>query len=105
VIVGAEAVFATETDELSRRGRTTSRLSVDVDVDPPVDQASTRFERCPSSTPLRRSRTAALGRFNRGQEASQHRYSGKFIFVRNAFKRESAGRPRSSGGGRTGSKS
>jgi hypothetical protein len=38
VIVGAEAFSRTEITDLSRRGQSTGRLSVDVDVDPPVDQ-------------------------------------------------------------------
>jgi len=38
VIVGAEAFSCAEITELSRRGHTIGRLSVDVDADPPVDQ-------------------------------------------------------------------
>ena len=38
VIVGAEASSCTEITELSRRGKPTGRLSVDVDIDPPVDR-------------------------------------------------------------------
>jgi hypothetical protein len=38
VIVGAEAFSGTEISGLSRRGQATGRLSVDVDVDLPVDQ-------------------------------------------------------------------
>ena len=40
MIVGAKAEFITETSELSNRGRTTGRLSVDIAVDTPVDQPS-----------------------------------------------------------------
>jgi len=40
VIVGAEAFSSTEITELSGRGQSTGRLSVDVDVDPAVDQTS-----------------------------------------------------------------
>ncbi len=38
VIVGAEGFSSTEITELSDRGHATGRLSVDVAVDPPVDQ-------------------------------------------------------------------
>ena len=38
MVVGAEAFSCTEITELSDRGHTTGRLSVDVAVDPPVDQ-------------------------------------------------------------------
>ncbi len=38
MIVGAEAISWTETTRLSRRGHGAGRLSVDVDVDPTVDQ-------------------------------------------------------------------
>jgi len=38
VIVGAEAVSCTEISGLSRRGQSTGRVSVDVDVYPPVDR-------------------------------------------------------------------
>jgi hypothetical protein len=40
VIVGAEAISCTESTRLSLRGQSTGRLSVDVAVDPPVDQTS-----------------------------------------------------------------
>jgi len=40
VIVGTQASSSTEITWLSRRGQSTGRLSVDVDVDPPVDGAS-----------------------------------------------------------------
>jgi hypothetical protein len=45
VIVGAEAFSCAEITELSGRGQSTGRLSVDVAVDPPVDQTSVRFKR------------------------------------------------------------
>ena len=38
VIVGAEAFSSTEITVLATRGQSTGRVSVDVDVDPPVDQ-------------------------------------------------------------------
>jgi len=60
VIVGAEAVYVTETSELSSRARTTGRLSVDVAVDTPVDQASVRVTQCPSLTPCRLSRNVCF---------------------------------------------
>jgi hypothetical protein len=50
VIVGAEAFLCTEITELPCRGPSIGRLSVDVDVDPPVDQASVRSEQRPSLT-------------------------------------------------------
>src|ERR1039457_5450546 len=50
VIVGAEAFSCTEITGLSRLGHSTGRLSVDVDVDPSVDQTSVRSEQCPSLT-------------------------------------------------------
>jgi hypothetical protein len=40
VIVGAEAVFATEISSLLSHWHSTGRLSVDDAVDPPVDQLS-----------------------------------------------------------------
>jgi hypothetical protein len=40
VIVGAEAFSRTEITALSRRGHAVGRVSVDVDVDSPVDLAS-----------------------------------------------------------------
>src|ERR1017187_6733862 len=50
LVVGAEMFSCTEITELSRRGHTTGRLSVDVEVDLPVDQTSVRSEQCPSLT-------------------------------------------------------
>jgi hypothetical protein len=47
VMVGAEAFSRTEITELYRHGHAAGRLSVDVAVDPAVDQASVRFVRCP----------------------------------------------------------
>ena len=46
VIVGAEAFFSTEITELSRRGHAAGRLSVDVDVEPPVDHDAVRLKQC-----------------------------------------------------------
>jgi len=40
VIVGAEAEFHMETAQLGRRGHAVGRLSVDVAIDPTVDQIS-----------------------------------------------------------------
>src|SRR5450631_2986523 len=51
VIVGAEAFSFTEITRLSRRGHAAGRHSVDVDVDPAVDQTSVRSGQCPSLTP------------------------------------------------------
>src|ERR1017187_3942590 len=56
VVVGAEAFSCTEISDLSRRGQSTGRLSVDVAVDPPVDQTSVRSEQCPSLTAVHRER-------------------------------------------------
>jgi len=39
VIVLGEVIYRTEFARLGRRGRLTGRLSVDVAVDPPVDQS------------------------------------------------------------------
>src|ERR1039457_80517 len=58
VVVGAEVSFCTEIAQLCRRGHATGRLSVDVAVEPPVDQISVRseqwsngaMEQCPSLT-------------------------------------------------------
>src|ERR1035441_5184038 len=50
VVVGAEAFSRTEIRELSRHRQSTGRLSVDVDVDPAVDQTSVRSEQFPSLT-------------------------------------------------------
>jgi hypothetical protein len=41
-IVGAETVFRTEIATIGQRGRAVGRLSVDADVDPPVDQRVVR---------------------------------------------------------------
>jgi hypothetical protein len=38
VIVGAETIYCTEIAQLRCRGQSTGRFSVDVDVDPTVDQ-------------------------------------------------------------------
>jgi hypothetical protein len=65
VVVGAEAFSRTEITELSRRGQSTGRLSVDVDVDPPVDQTSVRSEQCPSLT-RRYLRVSAVVRVGKG---------------------------------------
>ena len=43
VIVGAEAFSRMEITELSGRGQSTGRVSVDVDVDRPVDQIGTHI--------------------------------------------------------------
>jgi hypothetical protein len=40
VVVGAETISCTEITGLSGRGHVVGRLLVDVDVDPPVDQAT-----------------------------------------------------------------
>jgi hypothetical protein len=56
VIIGAEAFSCTEISGLSRRGQSTGRLSVDVAVDPPVDQTSVRSEQCPSLTAVHHER-------------------------------------------------
>jgi hypothetical protein len=48
VIVGAEAPSFTEITALSRRGQSMGRLLVDVDEDPPVEQAAVRSKQCPS---------------------------------------------------------
>jgi hypothetical protein len=45
VVVGAEAIYCTEISKLCRCSHSTGRLLVDVDVDPPVEQASVRLER------------------------------------------------------------
>src|ERR1017187_5993456 len=87
VVVGAEMFSCTEIPELSRRGHTAGRLSVDVEVDPPVDQTSVRSEQCPSLTltcppqaagfrptkisfPISRRRYCHCGRFNRRDSAT-----------------------------------
>jgi hypothetical protein len=48
VIVGAEAFFRTGITLLSCRGQSIVRLSVDLDVDPPVDQYAVRLKQNPS---------------------------------------------------------
>src|SRR5450631_772553 len=50
VIACAEAFPSTEFSNLSRRGHAAGRLSVDVAVDPPVDQTPVRSEQCPRLT-------------------------------------------------------
>ena len=60
VIVCAEAFSSTEFSNLSRRGHAAGRLSVDVAVDPPVDQTSVRSEQFPSLTQSGQPRTSAL---------------------------------------------
>ena len=67
-MVGAEAFSCTEISGLSRRSQSTGRLSVDVAVDPPVDQTSVRSEQCPVDP--RRSRPSAFGRATNSDEAS-----------------------------------
>src|ERR1035441_4377498 len=86
VVVGAEAFSRTSIREVSRRGHTTGRLSVDVEVDLPVDQTSVRSEQCPSlpltcppqaagfrptkiSFAISRRRYCHCGRFNRRDSA------------------------------------
>ena len=64
VIVGAEAFSCTEIAQLHGRGQSTGRLSVDVDIDPPVDQASVRSEQRPSSTLCGPPRLAAFWKVN-----------------------------------------
>src|ERR1700684_1881772 len=60
VVVGPEAFSFTEITRLSRRGHAAGRHSVDVDVDPAVDQTSVRSEQCPSCARTDLSGTAAL---------------------------------------------
>jgi hypothetical protein len=61
VIVAAEAISPTVITELSGRGHVVGRLSVDVDVIPPVDQTSVRLGQCSSLLTLSRlSRASAL---------------------------------------------
>jgi|SRR5665213_2478344 len=50
VIVGAEAISCTEITELSGRDHATGRLSVDVIVDPLVDQNAVLSKQFPNST-------------------------------------------------------
>ena len=50
VIVGAEAIYCTDISGLGSYGQCTGRLSVDVDVDLPVDQDAVRLTQCPSLT-------------------------------------------------------
>jgi hypothetical protein len=50
VIVGAEAFSSAEITELSSRGHAVGRLSVDVDVEPLVDQTSVQSGQLPSLT-------------------------------------------------------
>src|SRR5882762_10720249 len=59
VIVGAEAFFCTKFTRLSRRGHVVGRLSVDVDVDPAVDQPAIQY-------PRSKSRSSRLTDFGRG---------------------------------------
>jgi hypothetical protein len=47
VVVGEEAIFHAETARLRRRGRVDGRLSVDVDVDLPVDHDAIPWKQCP----------------------------------------------------------
>ncbi len=44
MIVGAEAISSTENTQLSQRGQSTGRVSVDVDDDPPVDHNAVRLK-------------------------------------------------------------
>jgi hypothetical protein len=48
VIVGAEAIYPTENARSHCHGHAAGRLSVDVDVDLPVDQTPVQSEQCPS---------------------------------------------------------
>src|SRR5579862_1580047 len=48
VIVGAEAIYLTENARLRRHGQLIGRYSVDVAVDPAVDQMPVQSERRPS---------------------------------------------------------
>jgi hypothetical protein len=50
VIVGAEAFSSAEISELSRRGHAVGRLSVDVNPELAVDQASVRLKQFPEFT-------------------------------------------------------
>lgn len=53
VIIGAEAFSFTEITESSRRGLSTRRLSVDVDIiDPAVDRDAVRLKQCLSDDDL-----------------------------------------------------
>ena len=68
VIVGAEVSFCTEIAQLCRRGHATGRLSVDVAVEPPVDQISVRSEQWsngakPEFDPKRRLPASALSAY------------------------------------------
>ena len=56
MIVGAEAFSRTEIRGLSRRGQSTGRFSVDVDVDPAVDHDAVRLKQCLSLTAAVRDR-------------------------------------------------
>src|ERR1035441_5585885 len=87
VIVGAEAFSSTEIAQLHGRGHVVGRLSVDVEVDPAVDQTSIRSEKatrwplpCPPqaagfrptkiSFAISRRRYCHCGRFNRRDSAT-----------------------------------
>jgi hypothetical protein len=61
VIVGTEAIYSTEFSDLSCRGQSTGRLSVDAAVDPSVDQEAVRLACRRSSTPFYLSRRAVSG--------------------------------------------
>jgi len=50
VIVGAEVSSCVEITELSGRGQSTGRVSVDVDVDPAADHDAVRLQQCRSLT-------------------------------------------------------
>ena len=50
VIVSAEAFSCAEITELSGRGQSTGRVSVDVDDDPPVDHNAVRLKQCLSNS-------------------------------------------------------